>query len=361
VKDIINFFSLNLGNPSVDAKFGRMYRSFFRGINDHGWQVIYSDDCPSPKADILVVPMGGGQDFGSVQAMRRFAGPVVLYVPPAHEWFDQCLLNRIFGRVIFAYGTDCSNFSKKMYARVGIDYHYLPFASDPEMMKPLHLPHPYDVVFVGSLEHATRRMMFLEPLIKALDKRPSLFIGSGWRIYDIPDQLIAWGPLLNIVYNLGKVCVNIHADAQIQGKDMRLDLNNRVFDLAMSGCCQVCDNPEGVRECFSEDEVAIADKPNEWVDLVMHMLNHPADAEAYRQKAFNRALNEHTWYKRAGEFIEFIDKADMNRCKGNIGDIGPHWGLIQGEAKRQLIKILRPIKHSFQKLFSYKNGKRGNR
>jgi hypothetical protein len=258
----INFFNLNLRALAIYAKFGGMYESFFRALRDHGCNVVYSDDVPSTQADILVVPMGGGQEYNSLQAMRRFPGPVILYVPPAYAWFDQRLLRRLRGKVLFAYGTDVSSFSPRKYCEVGIKYHYLPFASDPEIMKPLNLPRQYDVVFVGSLGHAPRRSEFLEPLMEALGSRPILCVGSGWQKYGMPEQLVAWGPVLNVIYNLGKVCINIHASSQVQGPDKQIDLNNRVFDLSMAGCCQVCDNPEAVRRCFENDEIASAQEPN---------------------------------------------------------------------------------------------------
>lgn len=345
MKGIINFFSLNLDNPIIYAKFGQMFQSFFSAIREHGWEVLYSNDKPSTRADILVVPMGGGQEYKSLKAIQNFAGPVILIVYPALDCFDEYLLSRISRRVLFAYGTDCSSFTEKMYAQAGITYYCLPFASDPAVMKPLHLPYQYDVVFVGSLEHAARRNTFLQPLIKALTNRPFMCIGTGWQQYGIPEQVIAWGPLLNTIYNLGRVCINIHTKSQVQGKELQLDLNNRVFDLALAGCCQVCDNPEAVRTCFNKDEVAATENPKEWVELVLHMLSHPLDVEAYRKKALFRALKDHSWHKRAGDFVRMIEKSDRGRCWGQIGDIKPHSGILCAEAIRQIKNKLKPLRN----------------
>ena len=138
----------------VNAKFGGMYASFFRALDEYGNHAILTHDIVNAQADVLVVPMGGGQEYDSLQAIRRFTGPVVLYVPPASMWFDPDLLSRLQGKVLFAYGTDASTFSPQSYSRLGIRYHCIPFASDPEIMKPLNIPRLFDIVFVGSLDHA---------------------------------------------------------------------------------------------------------------------------------------------------------------------------------------------------------------
>ena len=338
---VINFFDLNLRSPEVNAKFGGMYNSFFRAFGEHGCRVVYSDDVPSAQADILVVPMGGGQEYRSIQAVRRFDGPVVLYVPPADAWFDERLLSQLRGKVLFVYSTDASHLSSQKYNQVGIPHYFLPFASDPGIMKPLQIPRQYDVVFVGSLNHAPRRSMFFETLLKSLRPQSILCIGSGWERYGIPEQLLAWGPALNVVYNLGRVCINIHTSSQVQGVDRQIDMNNRVFDLAMAGCCQICDNPEAVKLCFSDDEVVSVESPEEWTERVLFMLSHPAKAERYRQKALNRARQDHTWHQRAGEFLRIVKPLYENWSPDEVGKIRPHLGIIFGEIKRRAKNLLR--------------------
>ena len=286
----INFFNLNLRDPAVQSKFGAVYQSFFNALVEQGCNVVYSDDVPSAEADVLIVPMGGGQEYSSLQAINCFTGPVILYVPAADSWFDQRLLDGLSEKVLFAYGPDVSTFSHTHYAKIGMPYYYFPFASDPSVMRPLNLNRHYDVVFVGSLAHAPRRLSFLEPLIKAVGQKSFLFVGSGGQEYGFPEQLIAWGALLNLIYNLSCVCVNIHTSSQVKGKNLQVHLNNRVFDLAMAGCCQVCDNSEAVKLCFDEDEVICAKTPSEWVDQVLFMLAHPEVAESFRRKAFETCL-----------------------------------------------------------------------
>lgn len=296
------FHSLNLEDTGVDARFGGMYRSFFRALQGRGVRVAYYAVGQRISGDIAVLPMGGGQEYRGLRAMQDFHGPLVLYVPPALEWFDVGILTRLRQRVLFAYGTDASSASTAAYRAVGIDYVCLPFGSDPLVMRPLDLPPSYDVAFVGSAGHAPRRAEFLGPLLRAFPRDRILVVGSGWERFGISDQQLEWGALLNILYNLATVCVNIHGAEQVCGRDRRLDANNRLFDLAMAGRCQVSDNPALVCEYFSPDEVAAADDPQAWVQRVKELVADPQAAREYGARARSRALESHTWEIRAGAF-----------------------------------------------------------
>ena len=336
----LNFFGLNLVNPIVRSKFGGMYESFFAGLVKHKCQIIYSDQIPANNADILIVPMGGGQDYSSLWAMRRFAGPVVLYVPPANQWFDRQLLTRCRPKILFAYGTDASTLSPSLYSQIGISYFYFPFGSDPQVMKPLDIPRQYDVVFVGSLEHAPRRILFFESLMKQIGSRNLLCVGTGWQKYGIPNQLVTWGSLLNVIYNLGKVCVNVHTDTQILGQEKQLDLNNRVFDLAMAGCCQVCDNPDAVRFCFDDDEIVATNDPKEWAKRVIHLVDDSQSAERLRQKVFLRAHRDHMWSHRAKEFLGYILTRLPRWQPVSAAILQPSLGMLLTEVKRQTKRMI---------------------
>ena len=265
------------------------------------WHTIPSERI---HADAAVLPMGGGQEFTAFQAMDDYFGPVILYVPSASEWFDAAILCCLRPRVLFAYGPDVSSATAAAYEGIGIDYVCLPFASDPSVMRPLSLPPSYNVASVGSAGHARRRLEFLAPLLREFPPDRVLVLGSGWERFCVPDQQVAWGPLLNILYNLATVCVNIHSAEQVRGRDSHLDANNRLFDLAMAGRCQVSDNSGLVRDYFSSDELVTADEPRAWVQRVRELVAHPEVAGRYGARARERALDSHTWDVRAGVFIE---------------------------------------------------------
>jgi hypothetical protein len=231
--------------------------------------------------------------------MAAFSGPVVVYTPSARSWFRAGYLRRWNDRIVLAYGTDASTYTTRRYAELGIPYLHLPFGSDPKVMHSLHLDPVFDVVFVANANSGIGRQRFMDALMKRIDPDRMLLIGPGWERYGVPAQSIAWGPLLNVVYGLGRVCVNLHNDEQSLGGDRQIDANNRLFDLAMAGMPQVCNAPEVVARYFAQDEVPSYAEPPEWVEAVVQLVADTAAASAVAVAAQVRARREHTWDARA--------------------------------------------------------------
>lgn len=302
----IDFWKLGLENPRLNAWFGGIYRSFFQALERAGTKVTLSMLAPDREADVLVVPAGGGQDSSSAQAMSGFQGPSVLYVPSGQAWFRRSFLERWREYILFTYGTDFSSLTPSLYETVGIKYHCLPFASDPAVMRPLDLSKLYDVVFVGNAGSGTGRHQYVQALMKAANNLRVLLIGPGWERYGYPFQCLAWGDLLNLVYNAAYICVNILNDEQKRGAQTRLDANHRLFDLAMAGCFQVSNAPQVVRRYFDGSEALAFDTPEEWVTAILYYLAHPSQTDSYRVAARRRVLAEHTWDHRATRFIKLV-------------------------------------------------------
>lgn len=357
MKPTIDFFLLGLDHPSVNAWFSGVYQSFFTALEEQGWRVTYSDAKPNRSANLLVVPLGGGQDQSSARAMQDFSGPVILYIGAALYWFRKGFLERWRDEILFTYGFDVSTFSPKAFSELNIPYYHFPFGSNPTVMRPLNLPKLYDVIFVGNAGSGFGRHKYAQALMKAAGKRKILFIGPGWERYGFPSQSIAWGDFLNIIYNLAHICVNICNDQQKLGADSRLDANNRLFDLAMAGCFQVSNAPQVVRCYFDAAEVVAVDPPDEWVSAIMYFLDHPSEMEPFRIAARKRALEEHTWQHRAKMFLEMIEShlPTWRECRPatshwkkmiRMRDVTlPPYGLREGMAKlkRRILRKSQPL------------------
>ena len=300
----IGFHQFGLNKPTINSWFGGMYRSLFKALEDLGCHVSYTDDEPEKDIDILVLPMGGGQDKSSMKAMMKYDGPVILNIGAAGYWFREGLLNRWKERILFLYGTDLSEHSFRMAQMVGLPYHNMAFGSNPEIMRPLNLPKLYDAVFVGNADSGVGRHRYTKLLLEELQDRNILFVGSGWEKYGFPFQTIAWGELLNIIYNLSNICLNISNDEQKDADSIpRMDANNRLFDLAMAGCFQISNAPQLVRHYFDDSEVVAIDSPKEWVSAIRYYLDNPEETHSFRMAAHKRALVDHDWKNRAKNFI----------------------------------------------------------
>ncbi len=302
----IQFFRMGMPRSSVRARFLGLYQAQIRGLREAGAVAEFVEDQPRAEYDVTVVtPTPRVADIDTV--VRCLDSPIVLYVPPASLWFQARVLRRIASRVLFAYGTFKSARTSHAYAQVNIPYYQLPFGTDPQMMRPLHTPKFYDVVFIGGLDHRRGYQPYIEPLLHHIPLDRSLYIGSGWERYGIPSQQVAYGPMVCLIYNSARLCLNFHSMEQTRGDDIQLDLNNRIFDLAACGCAQVCDNPLAVQSCFSQDEVVTAATPQEWVQRVFELLKmDDINLTRLGERARQRVIQDHTWRHRGDLMLRWI-------------------------------------------------------
>jgi glycosyltransferase involved in cell wall biosynthesis len=314
----IGFYKLGLDKRSVKTMFGGMYDSFLRAIAKQGWKTRYiwkMKDISS--VDILVLALGGGLTPEVYKILFNFRGKLILYTPPAKAWFEKSFFKTWKEKILFIYNTDASKFSKKQYNSLGILYHYLPFASDKKIFKPLKLPKFYDVVFAASALSGTGRYRYIDKLMARAKKKNwrVLLVGSGWEKYNFPFQIVAHGDFLNLLYNSAKVCINLSNDEEKQGENSQLDANNRLFDLAMAGCFQISNAPQVVEKYFSQNEVISVDEPVKWINKIEYYLKHGEKRKKISLKARQKTLNEHTWERRARIFVKAIETA-INKKNG---------------------------------------------
>jgi len=311
----LQFLHMGMSAKDVATRFMGIYEAQFDGLRQAGMRVSFSLDSLDSTADFIICTADNRDIERAFAASSR---PLILYVPPIDQWFDVQLLERIKGRVAFAYGPCLTGMTTDAYAKLGISYHFLPFAADPQFMRPLDLDPEFDVAFLGGLQHRRGYQPYIEPLLKQLDPSRLAFVGGGWQKYKIPTQSVhgltadSPGPperirLTNKLYNLAKVCINVHAPEQTRGAAIQLDSNNRLFDVAMAGGVQVSDNPDAVHMHFDDAEVLTAADPAGWVRLVLENVAKPASqTAALRAAARKRALAEHTWKHRGETFLSWI-------------------------------------------------------
>jgi hypothetical protein len=345
------FYGLNLGHTAINAWFGGMYQAFFDALTARGLTATYCPAGSTPRGDVLVVPVGGGQDRLAAQAMAAFRGPVILYVPSARDWFREGFLARWSHRLLFVYGSDEAPRTRALYARLGVAYYCLPFASEPNVMRPLALDHQFDVIFVGNARSGEGRAEYIEALVGAVGRERMMVIGPGWQYLGFPEQSVAWGPLLNTLYGLAAVCVNVHNVEQWADPRTRLDANNRLFDLAMAGRTQVCTGSPVVRPYFDDHEVVTADSPDELCAAVTILLADRARARALGQAARQRALRDHSWTSRSAAFVQWIEDARRQGRPGSgwsplslgrLRDLHlPPYGLAEAGSKARRRLLLR--------------------
>lgn len=315
----ICFYFPSLANNQNNAIFGGMYESFFKELRKQGYAVTFTTELSEITGDILVTNIGSGWERTAAKAMLRFDGPVILSVYNANICFYKSFLKRWRKRLLFAYNPDSAQLNFKKYKSVNVPYFHFPFGSDPSVFKPLNISKKYDIVFLGNGNSGAGREKYIEKLVEyaTVNKLEVFLAGSGWDKYGFPYRIVKHGEETNMLYNQAKVCINIHNDRQFAGNHIEMDANNRLFDLAMAGSCQVSNGEKMIARYFSKDEVATADDPEEWIKLIDQALQNTELRIKAGSNALRKALNEHTWEKRAAEFISFINTTNKEYSTRN--------------------------------------------
>lgn len=306
----IAFYKMGLQNPIVNTQFSGMYTDFFAALSKYkNTRVELINHLDKVNMfDYLVVPMGDGQEQDSCKAMAKFKGPVILYVQPAHNWFKKSLLLRWKRNIAFVYGTDVSDYSPTMYQSIGMQYLHMPFASNSSVFYPLVMPKIYDVIFVGNSDSGSGRLAYIRALLKKAKNKgwKVMLLGSGWENLGFPRSSIPHGSVLNLLYNSAKVCINVSNHEQILGKQKCLDANNRLFDIAMSGSCQVSNGTQLIRHYFSYSEVPTAESIPQWLELIENCLLSSKKRTILAKRSQKKAKAFHTWDNRAEDFLHML-------------------------------------------------------
>lgn len=306
----ICFYFPALENKQNNALFLGMYKSFFSELEKLDVEVKFTTKINEIDGDILVTSTGIGLEKNAAKAMFHFHGPVILNVYNANICFYTSFLKRWHSRILFAYCTDYAELNFKKYNSVGIKYKYLPFGSDANIFKPILQEKIYDIAFLGNANSGYGRDKYIEPLVEyAKSNQLNMFLaGGGWDKYGYPYRIVKHGEESNLIYNQSKICINIHNDRQYAGEEIEMDANNRLFDLAMAGCCQVSNGEQMIRHYFDSTEVAGADDPGKWIAAIDYYLKNEPRRTQLGICARKKSLVEHTWEKRAKQFISYINE-----------------------------------------------------
>jgi hypothetical protein len=96
------------------------------------------------------------------------------------------------------------------------------------------------------------------------------------------------------------VCPNVH---EPHSQDFGYDIVERVWKLGSNKCFCVSDSVEGLKKIFSNDEIVIAETPEEFRDAVIYYINNPEERLPYIDRYYNTIMNRHTYFHRASQWL----------------------------------------------------------
>jgi spore maturation protein CgeB len=206
-------------------------------------------------------------------------------------------------------------FTKERYAMRQLELaglrnlHYLPLYCVPSMHHPVQLTAQEQRSLDGVVALVGRPYPYRERMVKELSSYPLKVWGPGWdRVADADiRRLIAggavWGRQKLAIYTGARLSLNAHHPMN----DI-VGLNNRTFELAAAGACQVVDLKDDLPAIFKPGEEVVAFQ--DLRDLrrqLDYYLAHPDETRAIGENARRRALAEHTLRHRIEEMLEVIE------------------------------------------------------
>lgn len=190
---------------------------------------------------------------------------------------------------------------KKEYKKNGFDLYNIPLAGNDKLFYKDNHKKKFDACWIGHLSHGYRSEdKFLYPI---LDKYDCFLGGMTYKNYQhgfIPYQNH------NLIRNQTKININFHVPYQKPNRGKfydRVDCNQSVFNIALSGNFQLCDHPL-VTDYF-KGNVVLGDE-NNWLELFEYYLNNKKERDELAHNAMVIAQKEHTWKKRMEQFINIL-------------------------------------------------------
>lgn len=112
--------------------------------------------------------------------------------------------------------------------------------------------------------------------------------------------------LLNKLYNMAKVCINIHRN---NSRRCHTALNLRTFEVLGSGQSLISDRVAGINELFEIGrEVIVCDDENEFLDNVERYLLYDEERQRIAEAGYSKLMQSHTIMHRAKRLREIIEK-----------------------------------------------------
>jgi hypothetical protein len=185
--------------------------------------------------------------------------------------------------------------------------HTLYYAADPALFQPLPCSQDIDVFFYG---HTTEyrqhwmRAMLAEPAARMPD---AVFATRGVALGHLDGvRREPYRSFSSLRRYIARSRINLvivrQPHAQLHASSIL-----RPFELAMMGACMVCNPWSGIEEWFEPDkEIIVVGSAEEAIDRYRYLLSHDPERTAIGQAARKRALEQHTYKRRAQDLMQTI-------------------------------------------------------
>jgi len=194
---------------------------------------------------------------------------------------------------------------KKMGAK---NVHTLYYAADPKLFKPVIVDKDIDISFYGhgsELREEWMKKMIAEPS-RVLSDRNFSIGGIGLDI-DLGNSRMAGYMNYSVFRRFccqSKICLNI---TRWSHTSVYASATARPFELAAFGACIISQPYSGIEEWFDIGrEIIVTDNETDISSLYQQVLDSVDEREKMGKRARARLLKDHTYQKRAEEFLSAL-------------------------------------------------------
>jgi len=212
----------------------------------------------------------------------------------------------------YCFTTDSGSISAHRNAGC-LNVKFIPFGCMSEIHKRLNLSeedkklYGSDIVFIGGI--TPYRLGILEKLADFNLKiwSPRNFqqtknpLPSSLPVYSKITGKPAWDEEMVKIYNASKIVLNIYS------LKISADNNMRLFEAPACGVFTLTEKKNILPNLFKDkEEIVFFENIAQLKELINYYLDHPEEREAIAKKGQKRAYRDHTYFKRAEEFLSFL-------------------------------------------------------
>lgn len=169
-------------------------------------------------------------------------------------------------------------------------FHYLPFATNPDIYKPSECNKIYDVSFVGTWSEK-REKVLLELASKGIEI--DLFGNSKWS--ELKHTKIRFHGFADNRTECPKIYSQSKINLNITNEQLLTSLPLRIFDVGACNTFLLTDDQEDAKTIFSRDELVIYKDHEDLAEKVNLYLQNDEERQRIGQNLFNRISSEFTY------------------------------------------------------------------
>lgn len=257
----------------------------------------------------LVFVVNGAALLPDATAVMRQSSKVALWFFDSLTKYETLKENVPFADALFCYEKSDIEILRN---ELGVNSYFLPQAADlSRYYKIDSVEKQYDIVFAGDIWQSQKRKRILQRVVDSFPDKRILVWGVykpwykgvwSWLTRERRDVYMnrnTTSDVLNRCYNEARVVLNIHNEQQKDGA------NPKVYEIAATGACQICDANPYIESLFPESSIGLYHNDEECIRLIDEALKNPTFVTS--DQARQVTMETHSFSQRITTVLAVLD------------------------------------------------------